>query len=97
VSLRCTLSPFTGEQTAQYIRYRLGVAGGEGSLFTRDAVVLIHQSSRGVPRAINDLCDSTMLLARLDKLAVIDGAVVRRVLSATLTVSEPSAETPPAR
>jgi hypothetical protein len=34
---------------------------------------------------------------RLDTPAVIDGGVVRRVLSGTPTVSEPSAEAPPGR
>jgi hypothetical protein len=47
--------------------------------------------------AINDLCDGAMLLARLDKLAVIDGVVVRRLLSGTPTVSESAAEAPPGR
>jgi general secretion pathway protein A len=97
VSIRCNLTPLNGEQTAQYIRYRLGVAGGEGSMFTRDAVVLIHQASRGVPRAINDLCDSAMLLARLDGLSVIDGGGVRRLLGATPTAPETSTEALPGR
>lgn len=96
VSVRCTLAPLNAEQTAQYIRYRLTVAGAEGPLFGRDATLLIHQASRGIPRAINDLCDSAMLLARLDALPGIDGALVRRVLSAT-PAAEPSAEAPPPR
>jgi general secretion pathway protein A len=96
VSVRCALTPLTGDQTAQYIRYRLTVAGAESSMFGRDATVLIHQAGRGVPRAINDLCDSAMLLARLDKLAVIDAAVVRRVLSGAPT-AETSTEAPPSR
>jgi type II secretory pathway predicted ATPase ExeA len=66
------------------------VAGGDASLFSRDAVVLVHQASRGVPRAINDVCDSAMLLARLDGLSGIDGALVRRVLGATPTAAETS-------
>jgi general secretion pathway protein A len=91
VSIRCSLAPLTEEQTAQYIRYRLGVAGGEASLFTREAVRLIHAASRGVPRAINDLCDSALLLARLDDRRTIDEAVVRRVLSSTPTAPAASA------
>jgi len=95
VSIRCALAPFNLEQTAQYIRYRLTVAGGEASMFARDATMMIHQASRGIPRAINDLCDSALLLARLDGLAGIDGPVVRRVLSSTPT--ETPTETPPNR
>ncbi len=97
VSIRCTLSPLNAEQTAQYIRYRLTVAGAETSMFTREAVALIHGASRGVPRAINDLCDSALLLGRLDSLRSIDAAVIRRVLSTTPTVSDAAAELPPAR
>jgi general secretion pathway protein A len=90
VSIRCAVAPLNPEQTTQYIAYRLSVAGDDASLFSRDAVGLIHQASRGVPRAINDVCDSAMLLARLDGLSEIDGAVVRRVLGAVLTAVETS-------
>jgi general secretion pathway protein A len=98
VSIRCALNPLSALQTAQYIHYRLAVAGGDGSTFTDEAIALVHQASRGVPRAINDLCDSAMLLARLDGLAGIDATVVRRVLSPIPTAPEASAEaSPPAR
>jgi len=97
VSIRCTVNPLTAEQTAQYIRYRLTVAGAEESIFTRDALTLVHGASRGVPRAINDVCDSALLLARLDGLTSIDAPVMRRVLSATPTAPDPAAELPPAR
>jgi general secretion pathway protein A len=85
VSLRCTLGPLDDEQVARYIRYRLGVAGGNASIFTREAIAHIHEASRGVPRAINDLCDSALLLARLDRLRTIDEAVLHRVLGAAPT------------
>jgi general secretion pathway protein A len=97
VSIRCTLSPLTAEQTVQYIRYRLGVAGAETSMFAREAVTLIHEASRGVPRAINDVCDSALLLARLDGVASIDAPLIRRVLSPTPTAPEAAAEFPVTR
>jgi general secretion pathway protein A len=97
VSIRCALAPLNAEQTGQYIRYRVTVAGGDASLFTRDAALLIQQASHGVPRAINDLCDSAMLLARLDGAATIDASIVRRVLGTTPTVTPASAEAPPGR
>jgi general secretion pathway protein A len=92
VSIRCTLSPFTAEQTAQYIRYRLTVAGAETPMFSREAITLVHGASRGVPRAINDVCDSALLLARLDHLASIDATTMRRVLSTTPTIPDTTAE-----
>jgi general secretion pathway protein A len=97
VSIRCALAPLNAEQTGQYIRYRVTVAGGDASLFTRDAALLIQQASHGVPRTINDLCDGAMLLARLDGAATIDGSIVRRVLGTTPTVTPVSAEATPGR
>jgi general secretion pathway protein A len=97
VSIRCALTPLNMDQTAQYIPYRLTVAGGDGTMFGRDATALIYQASRGVPRAVNDLCDSALLLARLDGLPGIDGQVIRRVLSSTPTAPETPTETPPNR
>jgi len=94
VSIRCTVSPLAAEQTAQYVRYRLTVAGAEASMFTHEALTLVHGAARGVPRAINDVCDSALLLARLDGLTTIDASLLHRVLSTTPTVPDP-AELPP--
>jgi type II secretory pathway predicted ATPase ExeA len=79
------------------VRYRLNVAGAETPMFTREALTLVHGASRGVPRAINDVCDSALLLARLDKLTSIDASMMRRVLSTTPTAPDAAAELPPSR
>jgi type II secretory pathway predicted ATPase ExeA len=66
-------------------------------MFTREAVTLIHGASHGVPRAINDVCDSALLLARLDGVTGIDAPLVRRVLSPTPTAHDAAAELPTTR
>ena len=81
VSIRCQVEPLTEEQTAQYLRYRLNVAGCRDEIFTPDAVVAIHQASQGIPRQINDLSDSAMIWARLHQRRPVDGDVVQHVLS----------------
>jgi len=54
-----SLSP---EETAGYISHRLKVAGHRGgSLFEADAVALIAEQSRGIPRIINKLCFRALL------------------------------------
>ncbi|MBW3656852.1 MAG: AAA family ATPase, partial [Gemmatimonadetes bacterium] len=58
VIARYHLGPLTEEETAQYVRHRLEVAGLARTLpFERKALQRIHQLSRGVPRRINLLCD----------------------------------------
>lgn len=62
VALRCDVTPFNLPETAAYISSRIKTAGGEASrLFTREAVTLIHQCSRGIPRTINVMCDNALV------------------------------------
>ena len=49
-------------ETAAYIATRLRIAGGEcARIFTRDAVMTIHERSRGIPRSISVICDNALL------------------------------------
>jgi general secretion pathway protein A len=62
VALRCEISPLELPETAAYIASRIKTAGGEASrLFTREAVMLIHEFSRGIPRTISVMCDNALL------------------------------------
>jgi general secretion pathway protein A len=62
VTLRCQLEPFDVKETAAFIASRLSAAGGVPSrVFTKDAVMLIHEHSRGIPRTISVLCDNALV------------------------------------
>ncbi len=62
VTLRCEIVPFTLQETATYIAQRVKTAGGDAArLFTREAVMLIHERSGGFPRTISVLCDNALL------------------------------------
>jgi general secretion pathway protein A len=62
VALRCTLSLLDVAETAAYIAGRLRVAGHVGgSIFTSDAVSVVHARSRGVPRTISVICDNALV------------------------------------
>ncbi len=62
VALRCEIFPFSAEETAAYIASRIRTAGGTASkLFTREAVLLVHEYSRGIARTVNVLCDNALL------------------------------------
>jgi general secretion pathway protein A len=62
VTLRCEIQPFTVQETAAYIAGRIRTAGGEAArLFTREAVMLIHERSGGIPRTISVMCDNALL------------------------------------
>jgi general secretion pathway protein A len=62
ITLRCEIAPLSSNETAAYIASRIRTAGGDAArLFTREAVVLIHERSRGIPRMISVLCDNALL------------------------------------
>ena len=62
VVLRCELTPLTLKDTAAYIAARVKTAGGDATrLFTRDAVVAVHQHSTGIPRVISVICDNALV------------------------------------
>ena len=62
IALRCELRPFSLHESGAYISARITAAGGvPAAMFTREAVTLIHESSRGIPRTINVIADNALL------------------------------------
>ncbi len=54
------LEPFKEEDSLGYIAHRLRIAGREEPLFTDQAVRMIHRLTGGIPRLINQLCDTAL-------------------------------------
>jgi general secretion pathway protein A len=80
VTLRCEIAGFNQEETAAYIAMRVRTAGGDaGRLFTREAVILIHQKSGGIPRTISVMCDNALLTAFGLGRQAVDSRIVREV------------------
>lgn len=63
IVMRSHLGPLEPAQVADYIAFRLRVAGAEHELFTTDAIRAIAAASGGVPRAINRICDYALQVA----------------------------------
>lgn len=62
IALRCTVDPLTLSETGAYVSARIRAAGGEAAqVFSREAIVMIHEYSRGVPRTINVIGDNALL------------------------------------
>lgn len=62
IALRCELTPLSLRDTAAYITARVKTAGGAAAkLFTREAVVVVHQRSLGIPRIISVICDNALV------------------------------------
>ena len=77
IVLRHQLRPFDAEEVDHYIDERLRLAGYTGKgIFTRSARKTLFSVTGGVPRLVNVVCDSTLLLGYSREQATIDGRIV---------------------
>lgn len=68
------------EESVDYIRHRLRVAGGDSDLFSVEACRLIGRASKGVPRVINVLGDTALVYAFSEHQKQVDSSIVNDVL-----------------
>ncbi len=62
IQVCCHLNPLTATEIKKYILNRLDKAGNKFAItMTDEAVALIHNYTRGIPRLINILCDYLLL------------------------------------
>lgn len=62
VQLSWALAPLDEAQTAEYVRHHLRAAGGDGEAFSPDALRAVHAYAGGIPRNINNLCDTALMI-----------------------------------
>ncbi len=68
ITLRAKTYPLTEAETDGYISSRLRIAGSDGqTVFAPDALALIYQYSRGIPRVVNMLCEHALIGAFADQ------------------------------
>jgi len=76
ITARFHLQPLSREETAAYVRHRLGVAGCHEELFPPAVIGRLQRLSRGVPRLINILCDRSLLGAYVQGRYQVDRATL---------------------
>ncbi len=74
------LTPLTREEVHAYIETRLSIAGASRNMFTDEAMDLIAEHSRGVPRVINTIADTALVYAFSAQEETVAGDIVRNVI-----------------
>ncbi len=79
ISVDYHLEPLNAQETRDYIRHRLTVAGGDPELFGEAASDAVFRNSGGVPRLINLLCDTTLVFGYAEQSKRITAELVEEV------------------
>jgi type II secretory pathway predicted ATPase ExeA len=81
IGLRYTMAPMTDTETHSYLRHHLKLAGRDDTLFSDDAAALVHQTSRGYPRAVNNLALQALVAAFAADKAIVDESSARTAIA----------------
>ncbi len=80
--LRQRLDALSEEETVEYIRHRLAVAGGDlDQIFQPEAVTDIHRLTQGIPRLINTLCDTALTACMVENIPRVSLDVIDDVVN----------------
>lgn len=86
IAVRYAISGLDGAETASYIAHHLALAGRSDTLFSDDAIAVIHDHSRGLPRVVNNLAVAALIATFAAKKAIVDESAAR------VAIAEISAE-----
>jgi len=85
IALRYTITGMTADETSSYVGHHLKLAGRSDTLFSDDALALIHQVSRGLPRAINNLAVQALVAAYATNKTIVDESSARAAVAEVTT------------
>jgi general secretion pathway protein A len=79
ITIRYHLNALRRDEIGQYIQHRLQVSGANGTpRFTKGALWLIYNYSKGIPRLINAICDKCLLAGFVGQRKKIDSIMAIR-------------------
>ena len=81
IGLRYTITGLDQTETGSYIKHHLELAGRSDTLFSDDAVGLIHTVSRGLPRLINNLAVQSLIAAFAASKGIVDESSARAAVA----------------
>jgi type II secretory pathway predicted ATPase ExeA len=81
IALRYTINGMTDTETASYIKHHLKLVGCPDTVFSDDALALIHQVSRGPPPAVNNLAIQALVAAYATNKAIVDESSARAAVA----------------
>ncbi|MHB8188728.1 MAG: hypothetical protein ACYDDU_22225 [Dermatophilaceae bacterium] len=85
IALRYAMTGMSEPETKSYLTHHLQLAGRSDTLFSDDAVSLVHQVSRGIPRAVNNLAVQALVAAFATNKTIVDESSARAAVTEVTT------------
>jgi len=77
IAVRYAIAGLTPAETTSYVQHHLALAGRSDTLFSDDAIGLICEVSRGLPRQVNNLAVGSLIAAFAANKAIVDESAAR--------------------
>ena len=87
LGVKCLLRPFSVDETAAYVNFRLQAAGAKQQIFEPAAIETLHQLTHGLARQINRLCDLALLVGFAEERHSIGAEQLEAVAEELVTVT----------
>jgi len=81
IAVRYALGGLDAKETDSYVAHHLALAGRSDTLFSDDAIGLIHEVSRGLPRQVNNLALQSLIAAFTANKAIVDESSARAAVA----------------
>jgi type II secretory pathway predicted ATPase ExeA len=69
------------EETRDYVRHRLRLVGARSEVISTGAIDIVHLHSGGLPRLVNQLCNTALVYALADQRNDVDAGLMQQVVS----------------
>lgn len=77
ITINYYIEPLTENETKEYIKHRLNIAGSQRNIFSSSAIGEIFSFSKGFPRLINIICDLALLTGYVKEQKTINELIIK--------------------
>ncbi|MGH2927657.1 MAG: ExeA family protein [Solirubrobacteraceae bacterium] len=81
VAVRYAIHGLDRAETTSYVQHHLALAGRSDTMFSDDAIELIHDVSRGLPRQVNNLAVAALIAAFAANKSIVDESAARAAVA----------------
>lgn len=76
LAVKCRLEHFEEAETLTYVARRLEKSGGQLKIFSKAALQLVHERSKGIARNINNICDLALVMGFHQEMKKIEAETI---------------------